>query len=59
MLIAELNLVVSSTNREKLPSQKTCDILNPSFLGKAGAICYEKQHINRLKIVRYFYYIPW
>jgi len=28
--IAELNLVVSSTNREKLPAQETCDIINPS-----------------------------
>ena len=29
------------------------------FSGPGVAICYEKQHINRLKIVRYSYNIPW
>jgi hypothetical protein len=28
-----------------------CDMLNPSFQGVAGDICYEKQHINPAKTV--------
>jgi hypothetical protein len=39
-LIAELNLVVSSTNREKLPAQKTCDIIIPVSLVSGADSCF-------------------
>jgi hypothetical protein len=50
-LIAELNLVVFSTNREKLPAQKTCDILNLSFQGVADDNCYIYGHLTSPKIL--------
>jgi hypothetical protein len=34
---------------EKLKAKKPCDILFSSFQGISGNICYENQHIKRLK----------
>jgi len=50
---------VSPTYTPKTATLRACDIISPSSQGFASDICYEKQHINRLKIVRYSYYIPW
>ena len=41
---------IPPTNQQKLKAQKTCDIINPSFQGIAGDICYENQDIKRLKM---------
>ena len=41
------NILISTTNRQKLEAQKTCDIINPSSQGLAGDICYKNQDINR------------
>ena len=50
---SSINPVLSPTKLELLKAIKICDILNPSFQGIAGVICYLSVNIKVLEIVRY------
>jgi hypothetical protein len=51
------DFVTAPTNRQKIEAQKTYDIIHPIIRGYSVDFCYEKQHINPVKIVRYSNYI--
>jgi hypothetical protein len=50
---------IQQVNQTKKSTNETTTYCGHIFEAKPHDICYEKQHINRLKIVRYSYYIPW